>query len=81
MLLVLFSVLVLGGGRKLLKAGRARGAVERLERADVSEAIADAAEHGRAGLMELFRILGSAEPRPSATPPVGRSPCSGRATR
>lgn len=61
-LFVLFSVLLLGGGRKLRQSLRARGAVGRLEDPGVTpEAIAAAADHGRAGLTELFRILGSAE--------------------
>lgn len=61
-LFVLVSVLVLGGGRKLLRAWRARDAIGRLDDAAVTtEEIAAAADHGRAGLMDLFRILGSAE--------------------
>jgi hypothetical protein len=61
-LLILAAVILLGGGRKLLQAWRARGAVGRLEDPDVStEAIAAAAGHGRAALMELFRLLNSAE--------------------
>jgi len=61
-LFVLFSVLLLGGGRKALQAWRARGAVGRLEGAGVTTGvISAAADHGRAGLMELFRILGSSD--------------------
>src|SRR6266571_4489289 len=57
-LFVLGAVLLLGGGRKVLHAWRAREAVGRLEDPGVSpETIAAVAEHGRAGLMELFRLL------------------------
>jgi hypothetical protein len=62
---VLAAVLLIGGGRRLLQAWRARGAVGRLHGPDVTpETIAAAAEHGRAGLMDLFRLLGSAETEP-----------------
>ncbi len=61
-LLILFSVLFIGGGRKLLKALRARRAVERLGEPKVTpEDIISAAGHGRDGSMELFRILGTGE--------------------
>ncbi len=60
-LFVLFSVLIVGGGRKLLQARRAREAVEKLDDPAVTaEAIAAAGQHGRAGLIELFRLLGTA---------------------
>lgn len=56
------AVLLIGGGRKVLRALRARKAVGRLDDPGVSpEAIDDAAEYGRAGLFELFRIFGSAD--------------------
>jgi hypothetical protein len=59
---VLAAALVLGGGRRLLLGWRARNAVARLEGSDVTvEAIAQAAEHGRTGLMDLFRLLGTGE--------------------
>jgi hypothetical protein len=52
--------LLLGGGRKLLQGWRARGAVGRLNDPGITpEDIEAAAEHGRAGLMDLFRILGT----------------------
>jgi hypothetical protein len=61
-LIVLGSVLLIGGGRKLFKGWRSRGAVARLGEMNVSvEAIDEAAAHGRAGLFDLFRILGTAE--------------------
>jgi hypothetical protein len=60
-LLVLAATLVLGGGRKWLQALRARRAVGRLGEPDPTpEAIREAAGHGRAALMDLFRILGTA---------------------
>ena len=61
-LIVLGSVLLLGGGRKLLKGWRSRGAVARLGELNVTvEAVEEAPAHGRAGLFDLFRILGTAE--------------------
>lgn len=59
--LVLALALFFGGGRKWLQAIRARRAVDRLdgERPDL-EAIAEAANHGRSAVVELFRLLGSA---------------------
>lgn len=60
-LIALFAVLAIGGGRKLLHSWKARGAVGRLGDADVTpEEIEAVARYGRAGLMELFRILGTA---------------------
>jgi hypothetical protein len=60
--LVLAAALVLGGGRKLLQWWRARTAVKRLGEPEPSVAsIEEAASHGRAGLIDLFRILGTAE--------------------
>src|SRR5262249_44183013 len=60
-LLVLGAVLVIGGGRRLFQAWRARAGVGRLDEGDVTtDAIEAAAEHGRAGLMGLFHLLGSA---------------------
>jgi hypothetical protein len=59
-LLVLGLALLFGGGRKLLQGWRARGAVGRLNDPGITpEDIEAAAEHGRAGLMDLFRILGT----------------------
>ena len=61
-LIVLGTVLILGGGRKLLKGWRSRNAVARLGARNVSvEAVEEVASHGRAGLFDLFRILGTAE--------------------
>ncbi len=61
-LAVLGSVAVIGGGRKWVQYVRARRAVDRLSAPDVSpEEIAAAADHGREGIMELFRILGTAD--------------------
>lgn len=57
-LFVLAAVFLVGGGRRLLQARRARRAVEELGEAGVGpEVVLAAAEHGRAGLMELFRLL------------------------
>jgi hypothetical protein len=59
--LVLVSALLIGGTRKLLHLWRARGAIGRLGDSDVTPAeIEAAAQFGRAGLMDLFRILGTA---------------------
>ncbi len=56
--LVLGSALLFGGGRKMLQAMRAREAVGKLEDDSVTpEQVAGAVEHGRAGLMDLFRLL------------------------
>lgn len=61
-LFVLAAVILVGGGRKFLQAWRTRKAVGRLEDPEVSAAeIGAAVDHGRAGLMELFRLLGAAE--------------------
>ena len=58
----LASALLFGGGRKVWQGVRARRAVAALGAVDVrpSEVLA-AAEHGREGLIELFRLLGTAE--------------------
>ena len=64
-LFALASVVVLGGGRRLLRARRARAAVDRLGDPDVRpEEVESAADHGRAGLMDLFRLLGTAPDAP-----------------
>jgi hypothetical protein len=61
-LIVLFLIVGAGGGRRLLHAWRARGAVGRLGEPDVSAREVEAAvEFGREGLMDLFRLLGTAE--------------------
>jgi hypothetical protein len=64
-LVVLASALLVGGGRKLLQGWRARAAVGRLDDPDVTRAeIEDVVAYGRAGLIELFRILGTAPSEP-----------------
>ncbi len=56
----LVLIVVLGGGRKLLRGWRLRRAVERLDAADLTAAdVAAAAEYGRDGLIELFQVLGT----------------------
>ncbi|QDV33862.1 hypothetical protein [Tautonia plasticadhaerens] len=57
-LFVLGSAVLIGGGRRLLSASKARKAADRLAAPGVSPAeVLDAAGHGRAGLIELFRLL------------------------
>jgi hypothetical protein len=64
-LVILGAVVLIGGGRRLLQAFRARKAVARLAEKDVSPAeIMAVASFGRAGLHDLFRIFGES---PSAT--------------
>src|SRR5260370_36026824 len=64
-LIVLAAVVLIGGGRKLLQARRARAALGRLEGPEVTpEAIEAAGEHGRAGLPDLFRLLGEGGKEP-----------------
>lgn len=59
-LAVLGSVAVIGVARKWVQHARARRGVGRLAEEDVTaEEIETAAEHGREGLMEFFRILGT----------------------
>ncbi len=63
---VLAIAVLLGGGRKLLLAWRARKAVNRLAEADVTPPeIEAAAEHGRAGVYELLRIFSSPAREPA----------------
>jgi hypothetical protein len=55
-------IVLIGGGRKLLRGWRARGALGRLNEPDVApEDVAAVVEFGREGLMDLFRILGTGE--------------------
>jgi hypothetical protein len=69
----LVVALVFGGGRKLLQGLRARRSVAALEGPDPSpEEVEAAAEHGRAGLIELFRLLGTAE-KPEVRNAAGRA--------
>jgi hypothetical protein len=61
-LVLLAAAAMVGGGRRWLQVRRARRAVERLERLDVSpEEVEAAAEHGREALVDLFRLLGTAQ--------------------
>ncbi|CAN5721834.1 hypothetical protein BH23PLA1_BH23PLA1_31890 [soil metagenome] len=61
-LVILASIVILGGGRRLYLSAKARRAVARLAEPDVSAAeVASAAEHGREGLLELFRLLSEAK--------------------
>ena len=67
------SALIIGGGRKVLQGIQARRAVAALGTPDVRpdevEAVAD---HGREGLVELFRLLGTAE-SPEVRDAAGRA--------
>ena len=70
-LFVLASVVLIGGGRRLMLASRARRAVDRLGDPDVSaDEVLAASGHGRADLMELFRLL--TEGRDDDDPPRRR---------
>ena len=61
-LIVMAIIVVFGGGRKLLRGWRARGVVGRLGEPDVSvQDVTAAVEFGRDGLMDLFRILATAD--------------------
>jgi hypothetical protein len=72
-LFLLAAVLLLGGGRRWLQGLRARRAVERLGADDVApEDVEAMADHGRAGLMDLFRLLTKA-PRPEVRDAAGRT--------
>lgn len=63
--LVLASALALGGGRKLLQWWRARASVARLSEPNPTiDAVTAASSHGRAPLMDLFRILTTADSEP-----------------
>jgi hypothetical protein len=56
------TALLIGGGRKVWQGIQARRAVAALGASDVRpEEVEAAAEHGREGLIELFRLLGTAE--------------------
>jgi hypothetical protein len=60
-LLALAAALLIGGGRKLLQGRRARRAIERLSEPGLTVREVEAvSEHGRAGLMDLFRLLSTA---------------------
>ncbi len=61
-LFVLVSAAVIGGGRKLIKTLEARKIADRLAEDDVTvDEIARAGVLGREALLELFRLLGTAE--------------------
>jgi len=63
--IALAVALLLGGGRKLLLAWRARKAIARLEEPNVmAEEIEAVAEHGRAGIGELLRIFSTSDSEP-----------------
>jgi len=63
--IALAAALLLGGGRKLLLAWRARRAVGLLGEPNVTpEEIEAVAEHGRAGVWELMRIFSTAQSEP-----------------
>jgi hypothetical protein len=58
----LTAALLFGGGRKMLQGVRARRAVAALgDPNPTPEDVEGVAEHGRAGLIDLFRLLGTAE--------------------
>ena len=72
-LIALGSALVVGGGRRWLQVARARRVVADLGLPRPSlGAIRAAADHGRAGLMDLFRLLGTSD-RPNVREAAGRS--------
>jgi hypothetical protein len=61
-LIVLLLILLVGGVRKLLRGWRSREAVGRLGSPDVTvPEVEGAVAFGRDGLMDLFRLLGTAE--------------------
>lgn len=72
-LITLCTVLVVGLARRWRQARRAQAAVARLEEPGLdAESIEAVAEHGRAGIVELFRILGTAE-QPALRTAAGRA--------
>ena len=72
-LFFLTSALIFGGGRKLLQAARARRAIAALGEPEPGVVeIEAAADHGRAGLIDLFRLLGTAE-KPEVRDAAGRA--------
>ncbi len=72
-LLTLAGAAVFGGGLKLVRSMQARRAAARLAESGVTpEEILDAARFGREGLMDLFRLLGTA-------PDADRRDAAGRA--
>ena len=72
-LVVLGGVVLLGGGRQLLQAWKARKAVARLGEPDITpREIESVAQFGRSGLPELFRIF-SEPPSASLRDAAGRA--------
>jgi len=72
-LFFLASAAAIGGGRKLLQEARARRAVAALGGPDPTiEEVEAAAGHGRAGLIDLFRLLGTAA-KPETRAAAGRA--------
>ena len=66
------SALLIGGGRKAWQGVQARRAVAALNAADpLPEEVEAAADHGREGLIDLFRLLGTAE-KPEVRAAAGR---------
>lgn len=64
-LFVLAAVLLAGGGRRLFQFYRARNTVGKLDEDNVTpKEIEAAADHGRAGLISLFRLLDQATSAP-----------------
>ena len=64
-LFVLAAILLAGGGRRLLQFWRARNTVGKLDEESVTpQEIEAAADHGRAGLISLFRLLDQAPSEP-----------------
>jgi hypothetical protein len=61
-LFILAAVVGIGGGRRLWKSRQASRAVDRLSQPELTpELILDAAQYGRAPLIELFRLLAEAQ--------------------
>ena len=72
-LFFLSSALVIGGGRKGLQAIRARRAVAAISGTNPDPGDVEAAgDHGRAGLVDLFRLLTTAE-KPAVRDAAGRA--------
>ncbi len=78
-LVVLGGVVLLGGGRRLLQGWKARKAVARLSEPDITPARRSSRLPSLAAPVfpSCFGSSASRLPRPYATPPAGRLPCSG----